>query len=490
MLLVPIPKVVAMVKRVITMVSDVPSDPVESTELASAFAGLRQRLELPAEFAAHVEQEAAQAAASPRLPERDETSVPFFTIDPQGSTDLDQAMCLDRDGDGYRVRYAIADVPAFVAAGGALDAETHRRGQTIYLPDQRVPLHPTVISEDAASLLAGKQRPAFVWDMRLDASGDCTSYEVYRAMVCSKKRLDYAFVQEQIDSGSADESLVLLKEIGIKRIALERARGGASLPMPEQVVTTTVDGYELTMRPPVPAEDWNAQISLLTGMAAAEIMLHNQIGLLRTMPEPEPNAVARFKRAARALGAEWRGDLTYGEFLRTLDRENPKHLALIYEATGLFRGAGYTCFDGDIPEVTQQAAVAAPYAHVTAPLRRLVDRFGLVICEALSRDAQVPQWVRSALATLPEEMKSSDDLARKAERAATDIVEAAFLSSHIGGSFDAVVVDNNGKDGLLVQFTDHAVIATVPGTAELGSTVQVRVISADITAGKVELALA
>lgn len=479
-----------MVKRVIKVTSEVPSDQVESPELAAAFDGLRQRLELPAQFPAEVEEEARRAVAAPELPERDETAVQFFTIDPEGSTDLDQAMCLERDGDGYRVRYAIADVPAFVKAGGALDAETHRRGQTIYLPDQRIPLHPKTISEDAASLLEGQTRPAFVWNMKLDASGDCTAYEVYRAMVSSKKRLDYTFVQEQVDSGNADESLMLLKEIGEKRIEMERARGGASLPMPEQVVTSKENGYELTMRPPVPAEDWNAQISLLTGMAAAEMMLHNQIGVLRTMPEPEGNAIARFKRAAQALGAEWRSDLTYGEFLRTLDRDNPKHLALIYEATGLFRGAGYTCFDGDIPEVTQQAAVAAPYAHVTAPLRRLVDRYGLVICEALSRDAEVPQWVRSALATLPDDMKKSDELARKAERAATDIIEAAFMSGHVGESFEAVVVDNNGKEGLLVQLTEHAVIQPVPGTAELGSTVQVKVVSADIAAGKVEFALA
>lgn len=480
-----------MVKRVIKVSGEIPSDEVDGDGLAASFNALRQRLELPDAFPAESQQEAEQAAAATDLPERDETAVPFFTIDPEGSTDLDQAMCLERSGDGYRVRYAIADVPVFVKPGGALDTETHKRGQTIYLPDARVPLHPTVLSEDAASLLEGQVRPAFVWDMTLDASGDCTAYEVYRAKVRSTKRLDYHFVQEQIDSGSADEPLQLLKEIGEKRIEMERVRGGADLPMPEQIVTATKDGgYELTMRPPVPAEDWNAQISLMTGMAAAEMMLHNQIGILRTMPEPEPDAIARFKRAAHALGADWRSDLTYGEFLRTLDRDNPRHLALIYEATSLFRGAAYTPFDGDIPEVTQQAAVAAPYAHVTAPLRRLVDRYGLVICEALSRDGEVPDWARAALATLPEEMKKSDSLAGKAERAATDIVEAAFMWSRVGQTFEAAVVDKNGKDGLLVQLVDHAVIASVPGTAELGSTVQVKVVAADIAAGKIELALA
>ena len=54
--------------------------------------------------------------------------MPFLTIDPPGSMDLDQALHIERDGDGYRVRYAIADVPAFVQPGGAVDAETRRRG--------------------------------------------------------------------------------------------------------------------------------------------------------------------------------------------------------------------------------------------------------------------------------------------------------------------------------------------------------------------------
>src|SRR5665811_2170238 len=87
--------------------------------------------------------------------------------------------------------------------------------------------------------------------------------------------------------------------------------------------------------------------------------------------------------------------MPYGELLRSLDRVNPQHLALIHEATALFRVAGYSPFDGGVPELTQHAAVAAPYAHVTAPLRRLVDRFGLVVCESICSDAPVPDWAVS-----------------------------------------------------------------------------------------------
>jgi exoribonuclease R len=466
-----------------------PEHPTETQVPASAalqqrFAAVRAELGVPEAFPDDVLAEAGRAAASPTLPDRDETDVPYLTIDPPGSMDLDQAMHLERDGDGYRVRYAIADVPAFVAAGGAVDAETRRRGQTVYAPDERTPLHPPVLSEAAASLLPGEVRPAFVWDLRLDAVGEWHQVDVHRAMVRSTDRLDYAGVQASLDDGSADERLQLLKEVGLRRIELERKRGGASLPMPEQEVTQDDQGhFRLGFRPPLEVEDWNAQISLMTGMAGAELMLGATIGILRTMPAPDQGAVRRFRHAARALGVEWREGTAYGEFLRTLDRTNPRHLALIHEATSLFRGAGYTPFDGEAPAETEHAAVAAAYAHVTAPLRRLVDRFGLVVCEAVSQGQEVPSWVKEALPTLPEVMAASDKVAAGVERACADAVEAAALADRVGQQFRAMVVDERDKDRVQIQIDEPAVLASAPGAAELGTWVTVRPVEATIATG-------
>ena len=123
--------------------------------LRAGFARIRAELELPGEFPADVVAEAEAAAAAPNLPAYDVTDLPFLTIDPPGSMDLDQAMHLERHGSGFRVRYAIADVATFVRPGGAIDAEAHRRVETLYSPDTRTPLHPPVLSEGAASLLPG-----------------------------------------------------------------------------------------------------------------------------------------------------------------------------------------------------------------------------------------------------------------------------------------------------------------------------------------------
>ena len=459
-------------------------------QLTARFEAVRREFELPDQFPPEVLAEAAAAAGAATLPERDETAVPFITIDPPTSMDLDQAMSIERSGEGYRVRYAIADVPAFVRAGGAVDAEARRRGQTVYCPDERVQLHPSELSEGAASLLPEQVRPAFVWDMTLAADGEGTSVEVYRAMVRSVRRYDYEQVQKEVDAGTAEECLVLLKEVGEKRVLLERKRGGATLPMPEQEVEEIEDGgFRISFRPLLASEDWNAQISLLTGMGGADLMLRGRIGILRTMPPPDPRDLARFRRQVAAAGVDWPKGLSYGELLRSLDHTDPRHLALIHEATTLFRGAGYTPFDGEAPAQPTHAAVANPYAHVTAPLRRLVDRFGLVVCEAISAGQDVPGWVREALPTLPEIMSASDRRTNGVERACTDAVEAAELHPLVGSTVQGVVVDENEK-GVVVQLIDLAVVAKASGSAQAGETVTLRVDAADVATGTIALSVA
>lgn len=477
-----------------------PTDPESGEVVAAAglqarFDAIRAEQEVPGEFPADVLAEAEKVAATPLVTlERDETQIPFLTIDPPGSMDLDQAMHLSREGEGYRVRYAIAHLESFVAPGGAIDAEARRRGQTIYSPDERSPLHPPVFSEDAASLLPDEVRPAYVWDITLDATGNHTAAEVYPALVRSVDRLEYTTVQQAVDEGTDDERLVLLKEIGEKRVVLEQERGGASLPMPDQEVEEAEGGYRLHLRPLVPAEDWNAQISLLTGMVAAEMMLKAKIGILRTMPDPDDTAIAQLRRIATALGVDWAEGTDHGTFLRSLDGTNPKHLALIHESTVLFRGAGYTAFDGELPELVEQSAIGAPYAHVTAPLRRLVDRFGLALCTAISAGSDVPQWVREALPTLPELMETSDRRAGSVERATMDAVEAATLADRVDETFDAVVVDvpdgKDDRDELEVQLSEPPVLARAKGEAELGATVTVRLTAVDLTTGKVSFEVA
>ena len=295
-------------------------------------------------------------------------------------------MHLERASTGYRVRYAIADLAEFVLPDGQLDLSLRKRALTIYCPDLRVPLHPTVLSEGAASLLPGQVRPAVVWDFRLDEVGEVQHVTVLRALVRSRAQLDYPAEQARLDAGAAGEVMRLLVEVGRARSRIERARGGVSLGRPEQeVVHDPGGGFALAFRAAIPLEEHNAQISLMTGMAAASMMLEAGVGVLRTMPAAAPEDLSGLRGRALALGVPWGDGVSYQDMLAGLDRTRPAVAAFLTAAVGLFRGAAWRPFRGEPPADVVHGAVGAPYAHVTAPLRRLVDRYGTEICLAAQR---------------------------------------------------------------------------------------------------------
>ncbi len=450
--------------------------------LRDGFARIRSEFDLPDGFPAPVQEEAERAAASPAVPGEDQTGLPLVTIDPPGSMDLDQALCIERRGTGYRVWYAIADVAAFVRPGGAIDAEARVRAETVYMADGRVPLHPPVLSEGAASLLPGQARPAALWRLDLGSDGEIEAVDLRRALVRSRERLDYETVQAAVDSGRAEGTIALLAEVGPLRLERERARGGLSLPTPEQqVVPDGNGGYRVEFRTNHPCEAWNAQISLLTGMAAARMMLDAGVGVLRVLPEAGPEDVGKVRRVAAALGVPWPDGTSYAQVVHGLDPKIPGHAAFLHESTVLLRGAAYVAFDGSAPAQVLHAALGAPYAHVTAPLRRLVDRYGTEVCLAVATGRPVPEEVAAALPDLPEQMAAGGRRAGAVERACVDLVEAAVLHPRIGEVFEAVVVDvTDGKPGGQVQVTEPAVIARCDGDRlPLGERVPVRLTRAD-----------
>ncbi|GAU69392.1 putative ribonuclease [Streptomyces sp. NBRC 110611] len=476
--------------------------------LRAALRELRGRLEVPDHFPPTAQAEAESAARAPRIPAgdgavatehtlEDATDLPLFTIDPPGSRDLDQALFLSRrpgpspsptGGGGFRVHYAIADVASFVTPGGALDAEAHHRVTTLYFPDERVPLHPYVLSEGAASLLPDQDRPAVLWQLDLDPYGELTDVSVRRALVRSRARLDYAGVQRVLDDKTAEEPLALLRDIGLLREELEVARGAISLSVPEQDIVEHDGHYTVEYRAPLPAYGWNAQISLLTGMAAAELMLASGTGILRTLPTAPDGSVARLRLTARALGVDWPHHTSYAALIRSLDPGRATHAAFLQECTALLRGARYTVFDGAPPQPSEavHAAVAAPYAHATAPLRRLVDRYTSELCLAASAGEEPADWVRAALPALSREMELGAQRANHIERACVDLVEAAVLRDRVGEVFEGLIVDiqKQGPHQGTVHLYDPAVIGHVETTPDgpalsLGRALRVRLTAAD-----------
>ena len=518
------------------------------TEVTRALDELRARYEVPTAFPpeALAEAEAAATAWAQDGPARlladgarDARDLDLVTIDPPGSMDLDQAVLLERlpaqseaagasvgDAPGsaatYRVHYAIASLATFVPPGGALDAELGRRGETIYAPDAATPLHPEVLSHGAASLLEDVDRPACLWTIDLDARGEVVSARVERALVRSRARLSYGQVQAAIDGegtlpSSAPTDLPgLLAEIGRLRLEREVARGGISMTTPEQVVEVTEaaesagdsesaevpgpSGYRLAYRVPVPAEQYNAQISLLTGMCAARIMVECGVGILRTLPLARPEDYARLRRVAAAMGIDWPAARPYPELVRGLDHAVPAHAAFMDQAMSLFRGSGYLAFgvggvgvpaddEASDTEEAVHSAIAARYAHVTAPLRRLVDRYGEEVCVAACAQAPVPEWVLQALPDLPDVMEQTGKRARAIGRGALTALEALVLRGHEGEVFDGVITSERDGRGELVLAEPAVVTEVRRGSGQsgdrlpIGERVRVRLLSADPAAG-------
>ena len=472
--------------RKVGLPTDVPDD------LARGLAAIRERLSIATEFPADVLAAADLAAAQPRLVDHDRTDLELITIDPPEARDLDQALHIGRTDDGFVISYAIADVAAFVSGGDLLDHEAHRRGMTMYAPDRRIPLYPPVLSEGAASLLPDQVRPALLWTIRLDAHGQMVDADVVRARVRSREQLSYEQAQAELDGGEPREVLRLLAEVGIWRESRERDRGGVSLQIPDQEVRQSADGWTLGYRANLPVEGWNAQISLLTGMAAAHLMLYGQVGILRTLPPADHFALRRLHSTAKVLRVPWPAELDYPEFVRSLDPSRPDHAAVLNACASLFRGAAYKAFSGGIPEEAEHAALAIDYAHVTAPLRRLVDRYAGEVCVSLCADQPAPVWVLQALDQLPDEMARAERLAKSYERAVIDLVEVLLLRDRVGETLVGTVVDveDKGKRGE-VMIKDPAIAARVRGDhLPLGHEVAVKLISADTDKGAVEFALA
>ncbi|HEX6629458.1 MAG TPA: RNB domain-containing ribonuclease [Gemmatimonadaceae bacterium] len=477
------------------------------TPIEQAFRRLRAELEIPADFAPDALAEAERVARERRPlagPDRaDRTDVPFVTIDPPGSRDLDQAVHAERDGDGYRLRYAIADVGFWVDRGGAVEREAWRRGVTYYAPDRRVPLYPPVLSQGAASLLPAEPRPALLFDLALDARAELRAWTLERALVRSRAQLTYAQLLrhgEQTASSPVDDApwagtLALLAEIGPARQRLEAVRGGVSLPVRDQLVqqrAASALGYALVYEAPNAAEGWNAQVSLLTGHVAALRMLDAGVGLLRTMPPFDARDVAKFRRIALTLGFAWPEGLSYAAFMHGVPLDHPRLEVLARQARRVMRGADYVAFDGAPPEQPLHGALAFAYAHVTAPLRRLADRYVLDLLVTLGAGARPDGAGVAVLRDVAAVMNAADRREGTLERRVVDMAEAWELRGRLGDALPAVVVDAQ-RGEVEVQVEAPPVRATVQvgdaAAPPLGARVIVRPVAVDLEEGRIRLAL-
>jgi exoribonuclease R len=440
--------------------------------LAAGLAAIRQDYRLPDGFPPAVLAAAEAAAARPITDHVDRTAMRFVTLDPAPSTDLDQAFAIERAGSDLLLRYAIADVAWFVEDGDAIDAEAWTRGETIYLPDGKSNLYPPSLSEGAASLLPDVDRPAVVFAVRIDPNGKATLDGAERAVIRSSAKLAYETVRP-------DDLPPDFTELARRIEAAELARGAARVDPPEQEVSRGADGrLHLAFRPRLAAEDQNAALSLATNVAVAEALLAHHTGLFRVMAPPDAAAVARLRHVAEALRLDWPAGQPLEAFVRTLSSNDPAEAAFMLAERRAGGGAGYAPYRPGVRP--WHAAMAATYAHATAPLRRLADRYVVQAALAIANGQPVPDPVTAAFAKLPAVMARADGRAGQIDHAVIDLAEAVLLDGRLGEDFAATVTDADDRGGH-VQLRDHPVVVRIDGAGLVpGDAVTVRLDSVDI----------
>ena len=449
-----------------------PPDTIE--EFSDGLAKLREDFEVPGDFPDDVLAAAEIAARRPvgdgASRHVDRTGVEFLTLDPAGSTDLDQAFAIERAGNDVILRYAIADVAWFVRPGDPIDREAWKRGVTVYLPNDRAGLHPPRISEDAGSLLPGGPKPAVVFVVRVAEDGAVRLDGVERAMIRNRAKLEYATV-------TAADLPHAFAELSRRIEAAEVARGADRIQFPEQEVVRADAGFALRFRPRNEAENENAAMSLATNMAVADVLYAAKTGLFRTMPAVTDRELGRLRHTARAFGLDWPRDMALKAFERSLSRQDPRTAAFQLAVRRASGGASYEPYDP--AKRPWHAAVAATYSHATAPLRRLADRYVIEATLAVVNGEPVPDDISEAFTLLPDAMRAGDARANRVDRAAIDLAEAVVLQGREGEVFDAVVTDEDDR-GARIQLCDPPVVARVVARrVDPGDDAQVKLIRAD-----------
>ena len=439
--------------------------------LTRGLALIRTQYRIPDSFPPAVLAEAEAAANRAPTEHVDRTAIPFVTLDPASSTDLDQALAIDRAGQDLLLHYAIADVAWFVEDDGAIDREAWVRGTSQYLPDGKAPLYPPILSEHAASLLPDGPRPAVIFTVRVAPDG-CVKLEgVERAIVRSRAKLAYDKVR---DADLPPDFAALADRIQ----AAEDRRGASRVDPPEQEVHPVEPGaFELTFRPRLQSEDRNAAMSLACNLAVANALLARQTGLFRVMAPPDESAIRRLRFTARAFGLVWPDAETLGQFQKTLRANDPRDAAFMLAARRAGAGASYAPYQAGV--VPWHVAMAATYAHATAPLRRLADRYVVRAALAVANGQNVPDIVTQAFAKLPPVMARADTLGGQIERAVVDLAEAVMLKGCEGRVFPAIVTDVDER-GARMQLRDQPVVARIAAhSVQPGNAITVRLIATD-----------
>jgi ribonuclease R len=498
------------------------------SERAASFIAIHAH-EIPHVFRRETLAEAEAARPAGLAGREDWRKVALVTIDPADAKDHDDAVHAVADTDpknpgGFVVTVAIADVAHYVTPGSALDREALVRGNSVYFPDQVVPMLPERISNDLCSLRPGEDRAALAVRMVIGADGRKRSHTFHRVLMRSAAKLHYAQAQAAID-GRIDETTEPLLDPVLRplyaayaTIKRERAeRQPLDLDLPERKILLKADGtVERVVVPPrLDAHRLIEEFMILANVAAAETLERARTPLIyRVHDEPSPEKIEALREFLATLDIKLaKGQaMRPGDFNRILARvKGTEHETLVNEV--VLRTQAQAEYSAD--NYGHFGLNLRRYAHYTSPIRRYADLVvhrALIRAQHLGSDGLPSSMDVPALNEIAARISAAERRAMKAERETVDRLIANFLADRIGATFEGrisgvtraglfVKLNETGADGFIPARTvgddyfryheaRHALIGDHTGESyRLGDAVTVKLVEAAPVAGALRFEL-
>ena len=376
------------------------------------------------------------------------------TIDGEEAKDLDDAISIERAGDGYRLGVHIADVSHYVREYTALDAEALRRSTSVYLVDRVIPMLPHRLSNGTCSLNEGEDRLTLSCLMDIDSQGNVVGHEIAETVIRSDRRMTYTAVNAIVTEHDPEvtaryaelaDMFLLMKELADILRKKRHARGSIDFDFPESKIVLDEKGRPIEIKP----YERNAatriieDFMLLANETVAEDYFWQEVPFLyRTHEKPDEDRMKRLGTFINNFGYTLRmpgGEVHPKELQKLLDKvEGTPEEALISRLTlRSMKQAKYTTAN------TGHFGLSARYyTHFTSPIRRYPDlQIHRIIKESLHgglTGKRVSHYER----ILPQVAVQTSALERRAdeaERETDKLKKVQYMEQFIGQEFEGVI---------------------------------------------------
>lgn len=459
--------------------------------------------DFPAEVARELS-ESKGVTPSPGPGVSDMRELLWSSIDNRESRDLDQVEYAEKVEGGFRVLVGIADVDAYVRAGSAVDRRAAANTVSVYTPAEVFPMLPEELSTGLTSLLEGVDRLAVVMELNVNAGGDITSKQVYRAVVHNRAKMDYDTVGAWLEGrGPAHEAFArvegleeqvrLQDEIAQTLHELRRRCGALELERTE-LVPVVEQGriVRLDERRHNRAQDIIESLMIAANTSMAELLeAHGVPSLRRVVRAPE--MWPRIVETAAALGEHLPDEpdpRALSDFMRRRRAAEPASYAEL--SLSILKMLGPGDYMVEAPGLEQEGhfgLAVHDYTHSTAPNRRFPDLVTQRCLKSVTEGAPAP-YTREELEAIAAHCNEMESASRRVERRMRKVAAAVMLGERVGETFDAVVtgVKDKGTFARLLRPPADGMVVRRSRGLRVGERIRVKLISTDPERGFIDFA--